>query len=124
MIVSKRREGQELRAGRVGFLLTGLLYADAITTVSPTYAREIQTPEQGVRLAYVDVGNAKIELMEPSRPDSPVAKFLERNPKGGIHHFSLSVESALAQNECAMSGKQVLTGRVTAGPIEPAGRAY
>jgi starch synthase len=40
----------ELREGRVGFLLTGLLYADAITTVSPTYANEIQTPEQGVRL--------------------------------------------------------------------------
>jgi methylmalonyl-CoA/ethylmalonyl-CoA epimerase len=31
--------------------------------------------------------------MEPSRPDSPVAKFLERNPKGGIHHFSLSVDN-------------------------------
>jgi starch synthase len=40
----------ELRAGRIGYLLTGLLYADAITTVSPTYAREIQTPEHGVRL--------------------------------------------------------------------------
>ena len=48
--------------------------------------------EQGVHLAYVDLGNAKIELMAPSRPDSPVAKFLERNPKGGIHHFSLSVD--------------------------------
>ena len=47
--------------------------------------------QQGVRLAYVEVGAAKIELMEPSRPDSPVAKFLERNPKGGIHHFSLAV---------------------------------
>ncbi len=40
----------ELRHGRIGYLLTGLLYADAITTVSPTYAREIQTPDQGVRL--------------------------------------------------------------------------
>src|SRR5262249_39116169 len=49
--------------------------------------------QQGVRLAYVDLGNAKLELMEPSRPASPVAKFLERNPKGGIHHFSLSVDS-------------------------------
>ena len=48
---------------------------------------------QGVRLAYVELGNGKIELMEPSRPDSPVAKFLERNPKGGIHHFSLRVDS-------------------------------
>jgi len=48
---------------------------------------------QGVRLAYVELPGAKIELMEPSRPDSPVAKFLERNPKGSIHHFSLSVDS-------------------------------
>ena len=49
--------------------------------------------EQGVRLAYVELPGAKIELMEPSRPDSPVGKFLERNPKGGIHHFSLNVDS-------------------------------
>ncbi len=41
---------EELRAGRFGFLLTGILHANAITTVSPTYAREIQTPEHGVRL--------------------------------------------------------------------------
>jgi methylmalonyl-CoA/ethylmalonyl-CoA epimerase len=31
--------------------------------------------------------------MEPSRPDSPIAKFLERNPTGGIHHFCLGVDS-------------------------------
>jgi methylmalonyl-CoA/ethylmalonyl-CoA epimerase len=48
--------------------------------------------EQGVHLAYVELGNARIELMAPSRPDSPVAKFLERNPKGGIHHLSLTVD--------------------------------
>jgi starch synthase len=40
----------ELRAGRLGFLLTGILHAHAISTVSPTYAREIQTPENGVGL--------------------------------------------------------------------------
>lgn len=49
--------------------------------------------QQGVRLAYVAVGSSRIELMEPSRADSPVTKFLERNPKGGIHHFSLNVDS-------------------------------
>ena len=48
--------------------------------------------EQGVRLAYIALGAAKIELVQPTRPDSPVGKFLERNPKGGIHHFSLCVE--------------------------------
>jgi methylmalonyl-CoA/ethylmalonyl-CoA epimerase len=52
--------------------------------------------EQGVHLAYVDLGNARIELMAPSRPDSPMAKFLERNPKGGIHHFSLNVDDMQA----------------------------
>ena len=52
--------------------------------------------EQGVRLAYADLGNARIELMEPSRAGSPVAKFLERNPKGGIHHLCLAVDSVEA----------------------------
>ena len=48
--------------------------------------------QQGVRLAYVELAGGKIELMQPSRPDSPIAKFLERNPKGGIHHFALDVD--------------------------------
>lgn len=66
--------------------------------------------QQGVRLAYVDLGTAKIELMQPSRPDSPVSKFLERNPKGDIHHFSLCVDdveataNALAANGVLMLG--------------------
>ena len=49
--------------------------------------------EQGVRMAYVEFPNAKIELMEPSRPDSPVMKFLQKNPHGGVHHFCLGVDS-------------------------------
>jgi methylmalonyl-CoA/ethylmalonyl-CoA epimerase len=62
--------------------------------------------EQGVRLAYVDLGNARIELMEPLRPASPVAKFLERNPKGGIHHLCLAVDSVDAIT-AAVRGKGV-----------------
>ncbi|MEQ1773543.1 MAG: methylmalonyl-CoA epimerase [Burkholderiales bacterium] len=65
--------------------------------------------QQGVRMAYVDLGNAKIELMEPSRADSPVAKFLERNPKGGIHHFCVGVDGVDgACNAIAGKGAQVL----------------
>ena len=52
--------------------------------------------QQGVRLAYVELPNARIELMEPSRPDSPISKFLERNPNGGIHHFCLNVDDVAA----------------------------
>ena len=69
--------------------------------------------EQGVRLAYVELGAAKIELMEPSRPDSPIAKFLERNPKGGIHHFCLGVDDVeKAAHAFAQNGVRVLgTGK-------------
>ena len=68
----------------------------AAKTLAARYGLAVGPPmtnaEQGVRLAYVELPGAKIELMEPSRPDSPVAKFLQRNPNGGIHHFSLSVD--------------------------------
>jgi methylmalonyl-CoA/ethylmalonyl-CoA epimerase len=67
--------------------------------------------EQGVRLAYVDLPNARIELMEPSRPDSPVSKFLERNPKGGIHHFCLAVDDVPATVAAITAGgAQILGG--------------
>lgn len=62
--------------------------------------------QQGVRMAYVDLPNARIELMEPSRPDSPIAKFLERNPAGGIHHFCLNVDNVAATAN-AVSGMGV-----------------
>lgn len=41
---------EDLRAGQVNFLKTGLLHADLVTAVSPTYAREIQRPEYGMGL--------------------------------------------------------------------------
>lgn len=87
--------------------------AAALEKMRATYglsAGEIKVnDEQGVRMTYIDLGNAKIELMEPSRPDSPIAKFLERNPKGGIHHFCLGVDS-VAQTTDALTaaGVQVL----------------
>jgi len=48
-------------------------------------------------------------LMEPSRADSPVAKFLERNPRGGIHHFCLNVDDVDATAAAARAqGARVL----------------
>jgi methylmalonyl-CoA/ethylmalonyl-CoA epimerase len=70
--------------------------------------------QQGVRLAYVDLPGAQIELIEPSRPDSPVAKFLERNPRGGIHHFCLGVD-----NVAATAGELAAKGVRTLGDGKP-----
>ena len=67
--------------------------------------------QQGVRMAYVELRNARIELMEPSRPDSPVSKFLERNPGGGIQHFCLNVDDVAATvSDLAGKGARVLGG--------------
>jgi methylmalonyl-CoA/ethylmalonyl-CoA epimerase len=85
----------------------------AARTLADTYGlvvgERMLNEQQGVRLAYVDLVGAKIELMEPSRPDSPVAKFLERNPRGGIHHFCLGVEDvASTASDLAAKGIRIL----------------
>jgi methylmalonyl-CoA/ethylmalonyl-CoA epimerase len=65
--------------------------------------------EQGVRLAYVELPNARIELMEPSRPGSPISKFLEKKPAGGIHHFCLNVSDLAATSAgFARKGARIL----------------
>ena len=89
--------------------------AAAIARLRATYgliAGEIKVnDEQGVRMTYIDLGNAQIELMEPSRADSPIAKFLERNPRGGIHHFCMGVDNVEATTrELTAAGAQVLGG--------------
>jgi methylmalonyl-CoA/ethylmalonyl-CoA epimerase len=48
-------------------------------------------PAQGVRVCFVDTPNSQIELIEPLGEDSPILKFLERNPEGGQHHVCFEV---------------------------------
>ena len=48
-------------------------------------------PAQGVRVCFVDAPNTQVELIEPLGPDSPIARFLEKNPEGGQHHLCFEV---------------------------------
>jgi len=48
-------------------------------------------PAQGVRVCFVDAPNSQIELIEPLGADSPLEKFLEKNPLGGQHHVCFEV---------------------------------
>ena len=48
--------------------------------------------EHGVKVVFLEFSNLKIELLEPLDSKSPISKFLEKNPKGGIHHICFEVE--------------------------------
>ncbi|RWA73475.1 methylmalonyl-CoA epimerase [Mesorhizobium sp.] len=66
-------------------------------------------PEHGVTVVFVDVGNTKIELLEPLGNASPIAAFLEKNPSGGMHHVCYEVDDILAaRDHLKASGARVL----------------
>ena len=48
--------------------------------------------EHGVKVVFLEFSNLKIELLEPLNNKSPISKFLEKNPKGGMHHICFEVE--------------------------------
>lgn len=78
-----------------------------------TLGAEVSEPESleehGVTVVFVNLPNTKIELLEPLGGDSPIAKFLERNPDGGIHHICYEVENILsARDRLVNSGARVL----------------
>jgi methylmalonyl-CoA/ethylmalonyl-CoA epimerase len=56
-------------------------------------------PEHGVTVVFIDVGNTKIELLEPLGESSPIAAFLQKNPAGGMHHLCYEVEDILAARD-------------------------
>lgn len=66
-------------------------------------------PEHGVTVVFVDVGNTRIELLEPLGEASPIAAFLEKNPSGGMHHLCYEVDDIVAaRDRLKASGARVL----------------
>lgn len=66
-------------------------------------------PEHGVTVVFIDVGNTKIELLEPLGENSPIAAFLAKNASGGMHHVCYEVEDILAaRDRLKASGARVL----------------
>lgn len=56
-----------------------------------------EVPSQKVRTAFFTIGEVHLELLEPTDPESPIAKFLEKNPSGGIHHIAFGTDDISAQ---------------------------
>ncbi|MFT7267736.1 MAG: methylmalonyl-CoA/ethylmalonyl-CoA epimerase [Porticoccus sp.] len=83
-----------------------VVYRDAL---GAKVSAPVDLPEHGVRVVFIELINAKIELLLPIGMDSPIAKFLERNPDGGMHHICYEVEDLIdAKKKCISQGLRVL----------------
>ena len=71
-------------------------------------------PEHGVTTVFITLPNTKIELLEPLGGASPIAKFLERNADGGIHHVCYEVDDIYAARD-----RLIAQGARVLGPAEP-----
>lgn len=78
-------------------------------TLGASVSEPLPQPDHGVTVVFITLPNTKIELLEPLGVESPIAKFLERNPDGGIHHICYEVEDIIAaRDQLKAKGARVL----------------
>ena len=69
----------------------------------------VPQPEHGVTTVFITLPNTKIELIAPLGDNSPIAKFLERNPGGGMHHVCYEVpDIRAARDALRAAGARIL----------------
>ena len=68
-------------------------------TMGAEVSAAVPQPGHGVTTVFITLPNTKIELLEPLGAASPIAKFLERNPDGGIHHVCYEVDDIIAARD-------------------------
>tara|TARA_A100001011_G_C13826514_1_gene641085 strand:+ start:107 stop:511 length:405 start_codon:yes stop_codon:yes gene_type:complete len=62
-------------------------------TFGASVSKKIDQKEHGVTVAFVELPNTKIELITPLGNESPIKKFIQKNPIGGIHHICYEVKN-------------------------------
>ncbi len=78
-------------------------------TLGARVSAPLALPAHGVTVAFVELPNTKIELLEPLGADSPVAGFLAKNPSGGMHHVCYEVaDIRAARDRLKEAGARVL----------------
>src|SRR3954469_14880338 len=68
-------------------------------TLGAEVSAPLAQPAHGVTVVFIELPNTKIELLAPLGQDSPIAKFLERNPDGGMHHICYEVDDIIAARD-------------------------
>lgn len=99
------------RLNHVAIAVRDLEAATAVyrDTLGARVSEVLPQPEHGVSVVFVELGNTKIELLEPLGEASPITKFLERHPDGGIHHLCYEVADIRAARDRLMAqGARVL----------------
>ena len=79
-------------------------------TLGAKVSAPVPLPAHGVTTVFVELPNTKIELLEILGDSSPIAKFLERNSKGGIHHICYEVEDIVAARDAMLAQGAKITG--------------
>ncbi|MGO9461141.1 MAG: methylmalonyl-CoA epimerase [Rhodomicrobium sp.] len=89
------------RLNHVAIAVKNLAAAAAVyrDTLGASVSEVVPQPEHGVSTIFIALPNTKIELLEPLGADSPIAKFLERNAEGGVHHICYEVSDILAARD-------------------------
>jgi methylmalonyl-CoA/ethylmalonyl-CoA epimerase len=110
----RRAAGDEIMIGRLNHVAIAVRdIAKAADVYRQTLGAEVSAPEpqpaHGVTTVFITLPNTKIELLEPLGEASPIAKFLDRNPDGGIHHVCYEVDDIrVARDKLKAQGARVL----------------
>jgi methylmalonyl-CoA/ethylmalonyl-CoA epimerase len=95
----------ELLLGRLNHVGIACVSIDAtIAMYARLFGASVSTPPfdlpaQGVRVAFIDVANSQLELIEPLGEGSPIHSFLKKNPNGGQHHVCFEVADIIAARD-------------------------
>ena len=83
------------KLNHVAIAVSNLTAAAAVyrDTLGATVTAPKDLPEHGVTTVFVELPNTKIELLQALGENSPISRFVEKNPNGGIHHLCYEVEN-------------------------------
>jgi methylmalonyl-CoA/ethylmalonyl-CoA epimerase len=99
------------RLNHVAIAVKDIKSASAVyrNTLGAEVSDVLPQPEHGVNVVFITLPNTKVELLEPLGENSPIAKFLEKSPDGGIHHICYEVDDILAaRDQLKAQGARVL----------------
>ena len=99
------------RLNHVAIVVPDLAAATAIyrDTLGARVSAPLDLPDHGVTTVFVELPNTKIELLHPLGEGSPIGKFLQANPAGGMHHVCYEVaDIRAARDRLKAAGARVL----------------